>query len=170
MKLNWNILIFACLGSTASLFGFFFAWVCSTMWGLDSADPRVAIAAMQAMNASVRNGVFAMSFFGTPIVLIVTTLAAFIAGRRLSSFYLGCATLVTLTCGIALTMIVHVPMNEALALQDVPKDIEDARQIWQSYSPNWQWWNIARTIAMGVAFAFAVQGAVLSHSKQSPTH
>ena len=34
--------------------GFFYAWVCSTMWGLDDADPRVAIAAMQAMNASVR--------------------------------------------------------------------------------------------------------------------
>ena len=34
-----------------AIFGFFYAWVCSTMWGLDSADPRVAIAAMQAMNA-----------------------------------------------------------------------------------------------------------------------
>ena len=32
-----------------AIFGFFYAWVCSTMWGLDSADPAVAIAAMQAM-------------------------------------------------------------------------------------------------------------------------
>ena len=29
-----------------AIFGFFYAWVCSTMWGLDAADPRVAIAAL----------------------------------------------------------------------------------------------------------------------------
>ncbi len=40
-----------------AIFGFFYAWVCSTMWGLDATDPRIAIAAMEAMNASVRNAV-----------------------------------------------------------------------------------------------------------------
>ena len=54
-----------------AVFGFFYAWVCSTMWGLDQADPRIAIAAMQAMNASVRNAVFFPAFFLTPIVLAV---------------------------------------------------------------------------------------------------
>ena len=49
-----------------AIFGFFYAWVCSTMWGLDAADPRVAISAMQAMNASVRNAVFFPAFFLTP--------------------------------------------------------------------------------------------------------
>lgn len=34
---------------SGAMFGFFFAWVCSTLWGLDAADPNVAIAAMQAM-------------------------------------------------------------------------------------------------------------------------
>jgi hypothetical protein len=48
-----------------AIFGFFYAWVCSTMWGLDQADPRVAIAAMKAMNASVRNAVFFPAFFLT---------------------------------------------------------------------------------------------------------
>ena len=38
-----------------AIFGFFYAWACSTVWGLDAADPNVAIPAMQAMNASVRN-------------------------------------------------------------------------------------------------------------------
>lgn len=54
---------------SGAIFGFFYAWVCSTMWGLDAADPRVAISAMQAMNASVRNIVFAPAFFGTPVAL-----------------------------------------------------------------------------------------------------
>ena len=62
---------------SAAIFGFFYAWVCSTMWGLDAADPRVAIPAMQAMNASVRNVVFAPAFFGTGVAAL---LAALIAG------------------------------------------------------------------------------------------
>ncbi|CAH2407557.1 hypothetical protein MES5069_60169 [Mesorhizobium escarrei] len=28
-----------------AIFGFFYAWVCSTMWGLDQTDPRVTIVA-----------------------------------------------------------------------------------------------------------------------------
>ena len=63
-----------------AIFGFFYAWVCSTMWGLDEADPRVAIAAMQAMNASVRNAVFFPAFFLTPVVLGVN------GGRKLTPF------------------------------------------------------------------------------------
>jgi uncharacterized membrane protein len=43
-----------------AVFGFFYAWVCSTMWGLDQADPRVRIAAMQTMNVLVRNIVFVL--------------------------------------------------------------------------------------------------------------
>lgn len=31
---------------TGAIFGFFYAWVCSTMWGLDQIDPNVAIEAM----------------------------------------------------------------------------------------------------------------------------
>ncbi len=68
---------------TGAIFGFFYAWVCSTMWGLDAADPRVAIAAMQAMNASVRNAVFAPAFFGTPVVLAAAAWAASRAASRL---------------------------------------------------------------------------------------
>ena len=55
--------------SIGGIFGFFYAWVCSTMWGLDETDPHTAIAAMQAMNASVRDAVFFPAFFMTPFIL-----------------------------------------------------------------------------------------------------
>ena len=73
---------FAGLLLAGGIFGFFYAWICSTMWGLDAADPRVAIAAMQAMNASVRNAVFAPAFFGTPLVCALAAFAAFQAGHK----------------------------------------------------------------------------------------
>ena len=78
MKQLTFAVILLSLTLSAAIFGFFYAWVCSTMWGLDAADPRVAIGAMQAMNASVRNAVFAPIFFGTPFALAAT--AAAVAG------------------------------------------------------------------------------------------
>jgi uncharacterized membrane protein len=135
----------------AALFGFFYAWVCSTMWGLDAADPRVAIAAMQAMNASVRNAVFAPAFFGTPVVLLITTLVLAATAQRGAMAWFATATVLCALLGVGLTMAVNVPMNDALAQMIVPDDIETARAIWLEYSPDWQFWNQMRTIATGAA-------------------
>lgn len=75
-----RISAFSSLLLSGAIFGFFYAWICSTMWGLDATDPRVAIAAMQAMNASVRNMVFAPAFFATPFVLLLTGFVAWRLG------------------------------------------------------------------------------------------
>jgi uncharacterized membrane protein len=135
----------------AAIFGFFYAWVCSTMWGLDATDPRTAIAAMQAMNASVRNAVFFPVFFLTPLVLITT--AGLARGQRLrkSSVGFAAAAAVYFTGGLVATMAVNVPMNEALAVVLIPQSAEDARQIWLDYSGPWQVWNIIRALASGIA-------------------
>ena len=150
---------------TGALFGFFYAWVCSTMWGLDFADPRIAVAAMQAMNASVRNAVFAPAFFGTPTVLFITTLALIITGQRAAAVWFGAATGVVALLGIVLTMLINVPMNEALGALSVPDDIDAARAIWQDYSPDWQFWNQIRTVATG--FGLALVGIGMMRLKRN---
>ncbi|NZD62012.1 DUF1772 domain-containing protein [Rhizobium sp. WYCCWR 11290] len=139
---------------SGAIFGFFYAWVCSTMWGLDRADPRVAIAAMQAMNASVRNAVFFPAFFLTPVILGLTAAAAHFSGRGAAAFWFGAAAAVYLVFGLMLTFTV----NEALAATTVPGDIAAAREIWRDYSPRWQVWNQARALASGIALAFAALG------------
>ncbi|WEX08957.1 anthrone oxygenase family protein [Chelativorans sp. AA-79] len=136
---------------SGAIFGFFYAWVCSTMWGLDAADPTIAIEAMQAMNASVRNAVFAPAFFGTPVVLTMTAALAFQAGFRRSALAFLGAALVYFFGGLLLTMVVNVPMNEALARIDVPADSTEAQGIWRDYSDPWKFWNTARTAASGVS-------------------
>ncbi len=139
------------LSLTGALFGFFYAWVCSTMWGLDAADPRTAIAAMQAMNASVRNAVFFPVFFLTAPALAVAALVAHGAGARLSAaLLLAAAVIVGLGCFV-LTITVNVPMNEALALVTVPVEVTAAAEIWADYSPRWQLFNTMRTVAAGAA-------------------
>ena len=138
-----------------AIFGFFYAWVCSTMWGLDAADPRVAIQAMQAMNASVRNAVFAPAFFGTPFMLAATALAMWVAQQGKAAFLFSGAALVYFFFGMFLTMTVNVPMNEALAETSVPASADEARAIWLAYSPEWQFWNQLRTIASGISLLLA---------------
>jgi len=136
---------------TGGIFGFFYAWVCSTMWGLDAAPPAVAIAAMQAMNASVRNAVFAPAFFGTPFVLAAGAAFAGRLGRRLSAYSLGAAALVYVVGALLVTMVVNVPMNEALAGVTIPDDATAAQALWQDYSAPWQFWNQLRTVVSGFA-------------------
>lgn len=148
---------FLSLVLSAAIFGFFYAWVVSTMWGLDAADPRIAIEAMQAMNASVRNAGFAPAFFATPFVMLATAAVAQATDRRAgSAFALG--GLVYLTGGLILTMSVNVPMNEALAAMAAPESLEAARAVWLDYSPRWQTFNQIRTVLSGGALVLAGYG------------
>ncbi len=145
-------------------FGIFYAWVGTTMWGLDSADPRAAIEAMQAMNASVRNGAFAPFFFGAPLALLLAGVILYFTGYRISAALFGAAGMIVLFGSVVLTMTVNVPMNAELATVEVPQDIDAARAIWQDYSPNWQFWNQMRTFASGISFAIALVGLVVIKS------
>lgn len=161
MKQLTYAMIFLSLTLSAAIFGFFYAWVCSTMWGLDAADPRVAIGAMQAMNASVRNAVFAPAFFGTPFALAAAAALLLTRHQRRSAAAFAAAAIVYFCLGLMLTMSVNVPMNEALGRVGIPDDIESARAIWQDYSGPWQVWNQIRTAASGAAFLLAVSGLLM---------
>ncbi len=146
---------------SAAIFGFFYAWVCSTMWGLDATDPGVAIQAMQAMNGSVRNIVFAPAFFGTPIVLAITAGLLWRQSMRQGAALFALSSAIYFCFGLILTMRINVPMNEALALLEIPADPAQSKALWQQYSQPWQFWNQARTIASGVSFALAAYATLL---------
>ena len=153
MSMLLCLFAFLSLMLSGAIFGFFYAWVCSTMWGLDAADPRVAIQAMQAMNASVRNAVFAPAFFGTPIVLLITAALAYARALNMAALAFAAGGLVYLLGGMILTMTINVPMNEALAAVTTPENAADARRIWQGYSAPWQFWNTIRACMSGLALA-----------------
>ena len=148
-----KLLAFLSLISSGAMFGFFFAWVCSTMWGLDAADPNVAIVAMQAMNASVRNLVFALAYFGTPVLLIITALAAVRHRARRAAIGFAVACLLYVLGVMLPTMTANVPLNEALELVETPLDPSEARDVWRNYSGTWQFWNVIRTIDAGFVLA-----------------
>lgn len=153
---------------SAAIFGFFYAWVCSTMWGLDGTDPRVAIQAMQAMNAAVRNPVFFPAFFLTPVLLALTGTVMWRARQRLAGKLFWTAAAVYLLGGLVLTMTINVPMNETLAATPVPDNVDDARRVWTDYSSRWQVWNTVRTVLSGLSLLIATIGlAALGHGRDA---
>lgn len=143
------LMVFLSLLLSGAIFGFFYAWVCSTMWGLDTLNPNVAIMAMNAMNISVRNGVFMPAFFGTPVILLATALIAFLAEQRRVAALIGAAAALYILGAFLPTANVNVPMNIALEQYHPPLIAQDAEAIWTEYSTRWQFWNTLRTIVAG---------------------
>lgn len=153
--------------SIGAIFGFFYAWVCSTIWGLDTLDPNIAIVAMQAMNASVRNAVFFPAFFMTPIIMAATALVAFKQDRRQSAAFFAAGAALYFGGAFLVTALINVPMNEALAQVTVPTEGKTAGQIWKDYSGWWQFWNTLRTIVSGSALLCAGFGILCLNRNQS---
>lgn len=161
-----RVLALAALLLISAIFGFFYAWVCSTMWGLDQLDPQIAIAAMQAMNASVRNPVFFPAFFLTPLVLLASAALLHHKRHRGSGLWFALAAVIYLVGGFGVTIAVNVPMNEALALVDAASlqasgdPSGQAGDIWRAYSGRWQFWNQVRASACGLAVVMTGIGLI----------
>lgn len=161
-------LVFLSLVLSGAIFGFVYAWVCSTMWGLDSADPNVTISAMQAMNANVRNPVFAPAFFGTPLALIATALVCWMGKKRRAAIFFGSGSLLYVAGAMVPTITVNVSLNEALALVETPLDAGRAQAVWQGYSDPWQIWNTIRAVVSGFVLVLVGLGILsLSSCKES---
>jgi uncharacterized membrane protein len=57
--------------TTGLISGFFYAYACSVTLGLALLPDEQYVEAMQAINATVRNGLFAVSFFGAVLSLLL---------------------------------------------------------------------------------------------------
>ncbi|BCH31992.1 membrane protein [Mesorhizobium sp. L-8-10] len=146
---------------TGAIFGFFYAYSVSVMWGLDASDGSSAIAAMQGINRVVRNAAFAPAFFGAPLLLLLTAGSALRASRRGASAAFALAALAYLMGAFLPTYFVNIPMNQALASLATPAESGEAALAWHAYSDPWTLWNHIRTAASGVALLAAGSGILL---------
>ncbi|GAB3835504.1 anthrone oxygenase family protein [Hymenobacter jeollabukensis] len=115
------------------------------------------VGAMQAINEVIQNPVFALSFFGAPLLLPV---AAAQHGRRPRSRrfrLLVVAAAVYLAGSLGVTVAANIPLNEALAA--VPLQASSPAQLRAArirFAEPWNRWHRIRTLASVVAFALAV--------------
>ena len=150
--------------TTGLISGFFYAYACSVTLGHALLPAEQYIEAMQAINATVRNGVFAFSFFGAVLSLL---LALVVHAPRLRSrrfVLIALAAVLYIGGGFMVTFLINVPMNEELARVNVGELSPAAlAQVREEYEGPWNFWNGVRTVFSSLAF-LALIGTCLSRS------
>ncbi len=145
LKTATTFAIFVSLILTGAIAGFFYAFSVTVMPGLDLAAPAVAIEAMQKINEAVRNPVFFVTFFLTPVFCAVAGIGAGLGGARVAAACLLGAAAIYMVAAFLPTAQINVPMNRAL--DHVSPTTPDGAAVWAEYTARWTWWNTARTVA-----------------------
>ncbi len=137
--------------TTGLISGFFYAYACSVTLGLSLLPDEQYVEAMQAINATVRNGVFAFSFFGAVLSLLVALVVHLTRPRSRHLLLVGLACVLYIGGGFMVTFLVNVPMNEEFARigEVTPSALA---QIRADYEGPWNFWNWVRIIFSSVAF------------------
>ncbi|MGH2560335.1 MAG: DUF1772 domain-containing protein [Thermomicrobiales bacterium] len=136
----------AALALTGAMAGLFYAFSVSAMRGLDGIDAAHAIPAMQSINRKILNPVFFVTFFGAPVAALATGGLLLALDERWAAVVFGLAAATYVLGTLVLTVVVNVPMNDALDVAEVPTDANDAARLWADFSTRWTWWNTLRTV------------------------
>lgn len=136
--------------------GFFYAYACSVTLGLARLDDAQYVAAMQAINATVRNPVFAFGFFGALLSLILAVALHAGEWRATRTRLLGLALVVYAVGGFGPTFAFSVPLNDDLARVSLDAGPEALAQARLDYEDTWNRWNTTRTIASSAAFLLLI--------------
>lgn len=140
--------------------GLFYAYACSVMPGLARTDDRTLVDAMQQINEAILNPVFALSFFGAPVLTAAAAILAWRSGSRQAARWVV-AALVLYALAFVVTMGVNVPLNDDLAAAGDPATIRDLAAVREEFEDRWVTWNILRTVASTAALACLGRALVL---------
>ena len=146
--------------TTGLISGFFYAYACSVTFGLALLPDEQYVEAMQAINATVRNGLFAFGFFGAVLSLLLVLVAHLPRLRSRRFLLVALAAVLYIGGGFMVTFLVNVPMNEELARVGALGPAALA-QVRAEYEGPWSFWNGVRAVFSSLAFV-ALIGACLS--------
>lgn len=133
------------------LAGLFYAFDCSVMPGLNRTDDRTFVSGMQQINVAILNGWFFAVFLGAPLVTALAGLLQLGGGSRRVLLWIV-AAFVLAGVEFVITVVVNIPLNDALAAAGDPEQIADLAAVRAQFEASWVRWNVARTVALTAAF------------------
>jgi uncharacterized membrane protein len=141
--------------ATALMAGFFWSFSVVVMDGLRLLPPLEAMRAMQAINAAVRNALFGLGFFGTPILCTLVLLSLVLpAGRDIGALVAASGAALYLALAFVVTFAKNIPLNEALAAAT-------SAEQWNVFLVPWVFWNHVRTVGSLIAACLLALGYAL---------
>lgn len=138
--------------------GFFFTYSVSVVLALDRLSAVVYTNVMQEINETVLNVVFGITFFGAVVVPTVSAAVVLLqgdwSGQSSQLFITG--VIIYLIGTFAVTMRIHIPMNEYIATWSTPSLPDD----WAAVRSRWARWNHIRATAAVVSFILYLAASV----------
>jgi uncharacterized membrane protein len=138
--------------------GVFFAFSSFVMKALARLQPAQGIAAMQSINLAAVTPAFMTALFGTATAAVAVAVWALVDWDTSFGPYLLAGSACYLLGAIGLTIVYHVPRNNALAAV-APHDAEAAGR-WARYVAEWTRWNhlrAAASLAAAASFMLALR-------------
>ncbi|WP_343705638.1 anthrone oxygenase family protein [Flavobacterium sp.] len=153
-----NILLIVTATITALMAGLFFSYSISVSLGLGKLSDKEFLNAMQNINREIQNIPFFVCFFGTLIMLPITS---FLHYKKQSFLLLFIATLFYSIGVFAVTVFVNVPLNNKLELFDLASSSnESARQMRNIFEDRWNFWNDIRSLSSLCSVFFIILACV----------
>lgn len=152
----------ALVGATVAMAlfaGLFYTFAMSVMVGLKRTDDRTFVTAMQWINATITNGWFTISFFGSIALSVLAAVLHAGDGRRVVPWIVAAIACYAVT--FAITMGVNVPLNNALAAAGEPDRVADLAAVRERFEARWVHWNVARAVTSTTAVGFLAWALVL---------
>jgi uncharacterized membrane protein len=129
--------------------GLMFAFSTSVMPALRRRPDSESIAAMQTMNTTILNPLFGLVFGGTTVLCVLLAVTAPFTTEHPHVTLRAIGGLLYVIGTFGVTMVVNVPMNNALDALDASTD--EGRSYWRTFSRTWTVWNNVRTLLGTVA-------------------
>jgi len=123
--------------------GFFFAFSVAVMKSLARLPAAQGMAAMQSINVAVITPLFMLALFGTGLACVALAVSSLFMWDEPFAVYLLIGGILYLVGVILLTIVYHVPRNDALAAAE--PNSADAAKLWARYLAEWTTWNHVRT-------------------------
>lgn len=142
--------------------GLFYAWEVSVIPGTKQIPDKSYLETMQSINRAILNPAFFIIFFGSLLLLLVSSYVQYKAAVNLS-FWLVLGAMLTYLLGtFGVTVIGNVPMNEALDIVNLNDlNSEGLNRIRKSYENKWNRWHSVRTVFSVLAFILSLLAAFI---------
>ena len=150
------------MGLTA---GVFVLYAHTIMPGLRGTDDRTFVAAFQAIDRAIINPWFMIAGFGGA-ALSAGLAVVVLLGRPPLPF--AVAALVLYLVAVVVTVVVHVPLNDAIKAAGDPDAIADLAAVRTRFDEaRWTAWNLVRVATTVAAFA-CLAWALVVHGRSTP--
>jgi len=148
--------------------GLFYAWSVSVIPGTQKITDNTYLETMQAINRAILNPAFFLIFFGSIVLLTISSIFQFHTSQ--AAFWLMLLASTTYLIGtVGVTALGNVPLNDQLDVLNLTElsrtKLVDFRHY---YEANWNRLHWIRTICAVVSFVLAVLSAFTNSNIQKP--